>query len=352
MRTLLIMAGGTGGHVFPALTVAGEMKRRGVNVVWLGTRHGLEARAVPQAGFDIEWITIRGLRGTGVTGLVRLPVLLAVAMFQTLGVVLRRRPSAVLGMGGFVSGPGALMAWILRIPLLIHEANAIAGFTNRWLARIASRAMTGFPGTLGPRSIYVGNPVRPEILAVAEPSARLAGRDGPFRVLIVGGSQGARSLNARMPELLPKMPLTLEIRHQAGKGNSAAVREGYAGAGVEAEVADFIEDMASAYAWADLVICRAGAMTVAEICASGSAAVFVPFPAAVEDHQTANARWMCERKAAWIWPEEALGPETLSAFFGALSRAEIGERAAKARGLAVPDSTRRVGDQCAEVLYA
>lgn len=352
MRTLLIMAGGTGGHVFPALSVAGEMKRRGVNVVWLGTRHGLEARAVPGAGIDIEWITIRGLRGTGVIGLVRLPFLLALAMIQTLGVVLRRRPSAVLGMGGFVSGPGALTAWVLRIPLLIHEANAIAGFTNRWLARIAHRVLTGFPGTLGARSIHVGNPVRPEILAVADPESRLAGRTGPLRVLIVGGSQGARALNTRMPELLPRIPARLEIRHQAGAGNAPAVHGAYARAGVEVEVVEFIDDMAAAYAWADLVICRAGAMTVAEVCASGSAAVFVPFPAAVGDHQTFNARWLCDRDAAWIWPERELGPDTVAAFFRDLDRARIGRRATKARELAVPDSTRRVSDECMRVLYA
>ncbi len=352
MRTLLIMAGGTGGHVFPALSVAGELKRRGVEVVWLGTRHGLEARTVPQAGFDIEWITIRGLRGTGLLGLVRLPFLLAMAMIQTLRVLLRRRPSAVLGMGGFVSGPGALTAWLLRIPLLIHEANAIAGFTNHWLARIARRAMTGFPGALGPRSIYVGNPVRPQILAVSEPASRLAGRAGPIRVLIVGGSQGARALNTHMPALLAGIPVTLAIRHQAGRDNSQDVRSAYRESGIEAEVVDFIDDMAAAYEWADLCICRAGAMTVAEVCASGSAAVFVPFPAAVGDHQTFNARWLCDRGAAWLWPQNQLNAETIGQFFTALSRAEIGERAVRARELAVPDSTRRVSDQCMEVLYA
>lgn len=350
MRTLLIMAGGTGGHVYPALSVADELKRRGVTVVWLGTKHGLEARAVPKAGFDIEWINIRGLRGTGITGMLRTPVLLAVAMFQTLGVVMRRRPAAVLGMGGFVSGPGALTAWLLRIPVLIHEANAIAGFTNRWLARIATRVMTGFPNSMGPRSVYVGNPVRAEILAVAAPRERLAGREGRWRVLVVGGSQGSRALNTKLPALLPAD--AVEIRHQAGRDNSEGVRAAYREHGIEVEVTDFIDDMASAYAWADLVICRAGAMTVAEICASGSAAVFVPFPAAVGDHQTINARLLCDRQAAWMWPETALTPETVQGFFGELTREEIIDRAARSRDMAMPDSTRRVGDQCMEVLYA
>ncbi|MBS1269118.1 MAG: UDP-N-acetylglucosamine--N-acetylmuramyl-(pentapeptide) pyrophosphoryl-undecaprenol N-acetylglucosamine transferase [Gammaproteobacteria bacterium] len=352
MRTLLIMAGGTGGHVYPALSVAGEMKRRGVEVVWLGTRHGLEARVVPQAGFDIEWITIRGLKGKGLAGLLRMPFLLMLAMLQTLGVVLRRRPAAVLGMGGFVSGPGALTAWLLQIPVLIHEANAIAGFTNRWLARIARRVMTGFPVGLGPRSIHVGHPVREEILALPGPDARLIDRRGPFRILVVGGSQGARALNQHMPKLLPCVPVDVAIRHQAGRDNVVAVREIYETSGTNAEVREFISDMSAAYAWADLVVCRAGAMTVAEVCASGSAAVFVPFPVAVGDHQTANARFLCERKAAWMWPETGLTPETVNAFFAVLTRQEIRERGARARELAVPDSTQRVGDACMEVLHA
>jgi len=352
MSTLLIMAGGTGGHVYPALSVAGEMKRRGVEVVWLGTRNGLEARAVPRAGFDIEWINIRGLRGTGITGLLRTPFLLAIAMVQTLAVVLRRRPAAVLGMGGFVSGPGALTAWLLRIPVLIHEANAIAGFTNRWLARLASKAMTGFPIELGRHSIYVGNPVREDILSVPAPAARLAGRSGPYRILVVGGSQGSRALNIHMPALLPGAGQALEIRHQAGRDKAAGVSEAYQAAGARAEVTEYIDDMAEAYTWADLVICRAGAMTVAEVCASGSAAVFVPFPAAVGDHQTFNARLLCDRQAAWMWPESALTPETVHGFFDELSREAILERATRARDMAVPDSTRRVGDQCMEVLHA
>jgi UDP-N-acetylglucosamine--N-acetylmuramyl-(pentapeptide) pyrophosphoryl-undecaprenol N-acetylglucosamine transferase len=352
MTTLLIMAGGTGGHVYPALSVAKEMKRRGIEVVWLGTRHGLEARAVPKAGFDIEWINIRGLRGTGLLGLLRTPFLLALAMFQTLSVVLRRRPAAVLGMGGFVSGPGALTAWLLRIPVLIHEANAVAGFTNRWLARLARTTMTGFPIQLGKRSIHVGNPVREEIFAVPEPAQRLSGREGPLRILVVGGSQGSLALNTRMPELLPGAGRDLEVRHQAGRDKAAGVREAWEAGGIRAEVTEFIDDMAGAYAWADLVICRAGAMTVAEICASGSAAVFVPFPAAVGDHQSANARLLCDRQAAWMWPESELGPEMVKDFFAGLDRATIVERAARAREMAVPDSTRRVGDRCMEVLHA
>lgn len=350
MSTLLIMAGGTGGHVYPALSVAEELQRRGVDIVWLGTRQGLEARAVPAAGFDIEWITIRGLRRTGLLGTIRTPFLLLLAMCQTLGVVLRRRPAAVLGMGGFVSGPGALTAWLLRIPVLIHEANAVAGFTNRWLARIAQRVMTGFPIELGRRPEYVGNPVRGDILAVPAPEDRLAGRDGRLRVLVVGGSQGARALNARLPELLAGQPVA--IRHQAGRDNGPAVRQAYEGRDVDVQVLEFIDDMAEAYTWADIVICRAGAMTVAEICASGSAAVFVPLPTAVGDHQTFNARLLSDRGAAWLWPENALSPRLVSEFFKGLDRDAIRERAARARDLAVVDSTQRVSDACMEVLHA
>lgn len=352
MSTLLIMAGGTGGHVYPALSVAGELKRRGVEVVWLGTRDGLEARAVPQAGFDIEWITIRGLRGSGAAGLLRTPLLLAVAMFQTLVVVLRRRPAAVLGMGGFVSGPGALTAWLLRIPVLIHEANAVAGFTNRWLARLAHTVMTGFPIELGRRAVYVGNPVREDILALPEPAERLAGRSGPMRILVLGGSRGALALNQRLPALLGAAPAALEVRHQAGRDKAGGVLEHYRRAGIEAEVSEFIDDMAAAYAWADLVICRAGAMTVTEICAAGAAAVFVPFPAAVDDHQTVNARLLSDRQAAWLWPQATLDDATVKALFEGLGRAEIVARAARARALAVPDSTRQVSRRCLEVLHA
>jgi len=350
MSTLLIMAGGTGGHVYPALSVAEEMQRRGVEVVWLGTRQGLEARAVPAAGFDIEWITIRGLRRAGLLGMIRAPFLLLLAMFQTLGVVLRRRPAAVLGMGGFVSGPGALTAWLLRIPVLIHEANAVAGFTNRWLARIADRVMTGFPIELGRQALYVGNPVRGDILALPAPAERLAGRRGPLRVLIVGGSQGARALNTRLPELLAGLPLS--IRHQAGRGNGPLVREAYRERDMAVQVTDFIEDMAGAYGWADLVICRAGAMTVAEICASGSAAALVPLPTAAGDHQTHNARLLSDQGAAWLWPEGELSPQAAADFFAALSRDALLERATRARALAVADSTRRVGDACMEALHA
>ncbi|MFV2092814.1 MAG: undecaprenyldiphospho-muramoylpentapeptide beta-N-acetylglucosaminyltransferase, partial [Hyphomicrobiales bacterium] len=281
MSTLLVMAGGTGGHVFPALAVAENLRDRGVDVVWLGTRSGLEARTIPAAGFDIEWINIRGARGKGVLGWLRMPFLLLTAVMQAMAVVRRRRPGALLGMGGFVAGPGGIAAWLLRRPLLIHEANALAGLTNQLLARIATRVMTGFPGTFGKstKQEHVGNPVRPEIAALPSPRKRLRTHSGPLRVLVVGGSQGARALNLQLPQIfgnLVAQGCDLEIRHQTGKLQRDEVEQQYCTLGVPAGVVAFIKDMAQAYDWADLVLCRAGAMTIAEVSAAGVTAVFIP----------------------------------------------------------------------------
>ncbi len=356
MSTLLIMAGGTGGHVFPALTVAEDLRNRGVDVVWLGTKSGLEARSVPAAGFDIEWIHIRGLRGKGVWGLIRTPFLLIVAMLQTVGVILRRRPTALLGMGGFVAGPGGLVAWLLRRPLLIHEANAIAGFTNRVLARLSSRVMSGFPDTFPERihASYVGNPVRAEIALLPDPTTRMSGRSGKLRLLVVGGSQGARVLNELVPLALEGLDPAPEVWHQSGFGNVEGVRFAYRQRGISAKIQEFIDDMARAYAWADLVICRAGAMTVAETSAAGVATIFVPFPHAVSDHQTANAQYLSRRDAAILIPQPELTVNRLKDTLLHLTnrRDRLLALAHKARTLAKPDAARRVADTCMEVLGA
>jgi UDP-N-acetylglucosamine--N-acetylmuramyl-(pentapeptide) pyrophosphoryl-undecaprenol N-acetylglucosamine transferase len=354
---MLVMAGGTGGHVFPALAVARNLRARGVDVVWLGTRDGLEARLVPAAGFDIEWISIRALRGKGLWGMVRMPFLVLAAMVQSVGVILRRRPNALLGMGGFVAGPGGLVAWLLRRPLVIHEANAIAGFTNRMLSYVAERVLTGFPGTFGARRrvSHVGNPVRAEIAALPDPEQRLAARAGPLRLLVVGGSLGARALNEVVPVAAAGIaPGALEIRHQCGRGRSAEVEAAYAQHRVPARVTDFIEDMAEAYRWADLVLCRAGAMTVAEIAAAGQAALFVPFPYAVSDHQAANAAYLAERGAALMVRQPQLTPERLRAELLALAadRARILSLARNARALAMPRATDAVAQACLEVCDA
>lgn len=357
MSVMVVMAGGTGGHVFPALAVARRLRERGVNIVWLGTKDGLEARLVPQAGFDIEWISIRALRGKGLWGMVRTPFLVLTAMVQALGVVLKRRPNALLGVGGFVAGPGGLVAWLLRRPLVIHEANAIAGFTNRMLSHLADRVLTGFPGTFGKRKrvVHVGNPVRPEIAALPPPEVRLRGRAGPLRLLIVGGSLGARALNEIVPAAVAGLaPGSVEIRHQCGRGRTPEVEALYRRHNVAARVMDFIEDMAEAYSWADFVVCRAGAMTVAEIAAAGQAALFVPFPYAVSDHQAANAAYLAERDAALMIRQQELTPERLRAELHALvgDPARILALAGKARSLAMPNATDEVARVCQEVCGA
>lgn len=357
MSLMLVMAGGTGGHVFPALAVASRLRERGVDIVWLGTRDGLEARVVPQAGFDIEWISVRALRGKGLWGMVRMPFLVLTAMAQAAGVVLRRRPNALLGMGGFVAGPGGVVAWLLRRPLVIHEANAIAGFTNHMLSYLADRVLTGFPATFGKRKriAHVGNPVRAEIAALPDPVQRLAARSGPLRLLVVGGSLGASALNEIVPAAAAGLaPGTLEIRHQCGRGRGSAVEATYRTLGVEARVAEFIEDMAEAYRWADFVVCRAGAMTVAEIAAAGQAALFVPFPFAVSDHQAANAAYLVERGAALMIRQQELTPERLREELRTLAvdRARVLAMAGKARALAMPNATDAVADVCLRVCHA
>lgn len=356
MSTLLIMAGGTGGHVFPALTVAENLRSRGVDIVWLGTKSGIEARSVPAAGFDIEWISIRGLRGKGLWGMLRMPFLLLTAILQTTGVILRRRPAALLGMGGFVAGPGGIVAWLLRRPLLIHEANAIAGLTNRVLARLGSRVMSGFPDTFpkGIKAEYVGNPVRREIAQLPEPTSRLASRNGELRLLVVGGSQGAKVFNELLPAVVKGLEPTPEVWHQAGAGNAESVNAAYQQLGLSVRVDDFIDDMAQAYGWADVVVCRAGAMTVAEVSAAGVATIFIPFPHAVGDHQAANAWYLAKQDAAIVILQQDLTAESLIETMRRLcrGRTEIVNMARRARLLARPDATVRVADICMEVLRA
>ncbi|MDQ2695681.1 MAG: undecaprenyldiphospho-muramoylpentapeptide beta-N-acetylglucosaminyltransferase, partial [Pseudomonadota bacterium] len=285
---VMIMAGGTGGHVFPALAVAEWLRRRDVPVVWMGTRRGLEATLVPKAGIPVEWIGVAGLRSSGWRRGLMAPVMLAQALGQAAVALGRCRPRVVLGMGGFVSGPGGLMAWLRRIPLVIHEQNAVAGLTNRWLARFADQVLEAFPDSFpaARHARCTGNPVRQAIADLLPPAARFAGRRGPARLLVVGGSQGALALNQLVPQALARLPERPEVWHQAGGRLLEAARTAYAQAGVSARLEPFIDDMAGAYGWADLVLCRAGALTVAELAAAGVGAVLVPFPYAVDDHQT------------------------------------------------------------------
>jgi len=311
------MAGGTGGHVFPALAVANELRNRGVPVVWLGTQSGIEARLVSAAGYPIEWLNISGLRGKGFTTMLLAPVRLFMACLQAVAVLNRRKPCAVLGMGGFVSAPGGLMAWLLRKPLLIHEQNAVAGLTNRLLALFADQILEAFPGTLsgklGKKVHCVGNPVREEITALPSPETRLKKHEGSMHLLVVGGSLGAARLNELIPEAVASIDAERrpKIIHQTGSANPGVTEARYKKLGVNAVVKTFIDDMAEAYSWADLVICRAGAMTVFELAAAGLASILVPYPFAVDDHQTANADYLEKSGAALVRQQNELDSDWL-----------------------------------------
>jgi UDP-N-acetylglucosamine--N-acetylmuramyl-(pentapeptide) pyrophosphoryl-undecaprenol N-acetylglucosamine transferase len=348
------MAGGTGGHVYPALAVARALQARSRDVVWLGTHRGLESRIVPAAGIDIEWISVKGLRRKGVLALLIAPLQLALALFQSLGVIFRRRPAAVLGMGGFVSGPGGVAAWLTRRPLVIHEQNAAAGLTNRLLARLARVVLQAFPGSFNSpiNAETVGNPVREDIAGIAVPADRFANRQGPLRLLVLGGSQGALALNRTVPAALAQVDTEMRpvVRHQCGERTLDTARQAYSDNDVDVELLPFIDDMAAAYAWADLVVCRAGALTVAELCAAGLPALFVPYPAAVDDHQTANATPMTDAGAAAIIQESDLTPELLADLLceWLQSRQALLIRAEKARALAAPNSLNRITQLCLE----
>ncbi|MBW8365282.1 MAG: undecaprenyldiphospho-muramoylpentapeptide beta-N-acetylglucosaminyltransferase [Rhizobium sp.] len=353
-RTLMVMAGGTGGHVYPALAVADALRARGWEVFWLGTRAGLEARVVPAAGIDMVWISMGGVRGKGVLKKLLLPATLLVAFWQSLVAILKRRPDVVLGMGGYTAFPGGMMASLLNKPLVIHEQNSIGGLTNRVLACLADRVLTAFPKVfthahdkpIPCRRVtteWIGNPVRTDI-AAATPMAH----SGPLRLLVVGGSLGAQALNERVPQALALLPADKrpQVVHQSGRQHLDALRANYAAAGVEAEVRDYIEDMAAAYRDCDFAICRAGAMTVAELACAGVPAVLVPFPFAVDDHQTGNAEFLSDAGAAWLMQQKDLSAEKLAALIGNLDRASLAVMSDRARQLAKPDATKRVADIC------
>lgn len=347
MKTILIMAGGTGGHVFPGLAVADEMRGRGWNVVWMGAKTGMEAKLVPARGYPVEWIRAAALRGKGLLAKLLLPLHLLLGFWQSARAILRLKPDVVLGMGGYVAFPGGMMASLLARPLAVHEQNAIAGLTNRVLAGVADRKLAAFPDALAGAD-WTGNPVRAEIAGVAAPEARYAGRSGPLRLLVVGGSLGAQALNEALPRALALFPEAERpvVTHQAGEKHLEALHRHYAQAGVAGELVAFIEDMGRCYAQADLVICRAGAMTVSELAAAGVPGVLVPFPHAVDDHQTANARFLADRGAAVLLPQAELAPERLAALLRSLDRAALLAMARKARALGKPDATRVVAEHC------
>lgn len=347
VKSVVVMAGGTGGHVFPALAVADALRARGVGIHWLGTRAGIEAELVPARQFPITYLDVSGVRGQGLKRLLLAPFKIVVAVLAAMRALRAVQADAVIGLGGYVTGPGGVAARLMGKPLFIHEQNAIAGFTNRQLSRIATQVLEAFPGAFVPAAKVreVGNPVRADIAALPAPAERFAGREGPLRILVLGGSQGAVALNELVPEalslLLAQQPLV--IRHQAGKKNLEKAEARYRELGVEAEVLPFIHDMAAMYGWADLVVCRSGALTVSEIAAAGVASVLIPFPYAVDDHQTANGRFLSEAGAALLFQQKELSAEKLAAALRPLlSRETLTGMAGAARALARPDATDTV----------
>lgn len=355
-QTLMVMAGGTGGHIFPALAVADVLRGRGWNVIWLGAKGGMEERLVPSRGYATVWIRFGGVRGKGLLRKLMLPAALLVAFWQSATAIFRHRPDVVLGMGGYAAFPGGMMAALFGKPLVIHEQNAVPGLANRVLAGVSDRVLAAFPDAFEGRVdvIWSGNPVRTEIVNLAPPEARFANRSGPLRLLIVGGSLGARALNEIVPlgiaQLAPaERPVVV---HQAGGGHVDALRRIYRDAGVDADVLAFVDDMAARYGEADLVICRAGATTVTELAVAGVGSILVPFPHAVDDHQTRNAGYLADRGAAILMPQSRLTPQSLAEVLRGMTRAKLLEMARAARAVGKPDAASKVADICMELAPA
>jgi len=346
----MIAAGGTGGHVFPGLAVADALSAAGWRVVWLGSDSGMEAGLVARRGYEMAAVKFSGVRGKGPLALLLLPLKLIRAFWQSARAILAQRPDVVLGMGGYMSFPGGMMAALLGRPLVIHEQNSVAGLANRVLALVADRQLCAFPGALK-RAAHTGNPVRPEIAAIAAPEERYAARSGPLRVLVVGGSLGAKALNDAVPRALALLAREARpiVTHQAGGQHADALRQAYAAVGVQADTPSFIDDMAAAYSDADLAVCRAGATTVAELAAAGLPSILVPFPYAVDDHQTRNARFLADAGAAVLVPQSELTPERLAELIAGLDRKRLREMAARARSLGRPGATAAVARACMEL---
>ena len=351
----MIMAGGTGGHVFPALAVADEFRQRGIEVSWIGTAKGIEARLVPEAGYPLSFIRVKGLRGNGALGWLMAPFRVVKAVWEAFGLMRVSKPDLVIGLGGFASGPGGVAAWLLRKPLVIHEQNAIPGLTNRLLARVATRVLSGFPDSFEDKvgAEWVGNPVRKQIEDLPMPHLCQTEPGGRLKLLVLGGSLGARPLNNVIPEALRLMDETdrPQVRHQSGGKHIGDCRHAYQQAGIEAEISEFIEDMAAAYGWADLVICRAGALTVAELAAAGVASILVPYPHAVDDHQTQNAGLLVDAGAAVLIADAALNANELAIMLGQFeqNREELLSMANSARQLAKLGTAGYIADICMEL---
>lgn len=349
-RSIMIMAGGTGGHIYPGLAVADVLKSEGWKVTWLGAPNSMEAELVPRHGYEVAWVRFSGLRGKGLLRKLLLPFNLLIALWQSAVALFFYRPDVVLGMGGYITFPGGVMAALLRKPLVIHEQNSIAGMSNRALAKIASRVLSGFPDVLK-HAQWCGNPVRESIAALPAPEQRYSARSGVLNVLVVGGSLGAKALNECLPQALFCMPQEKEpkVVHQTGKKNFEEVQELYNSAGIAAEVKPFLDDMAEYYAWADVVICRAGALTVAELAAAGVASILIPFPYAVDDHQTGNAKFLSDKGAAMLMPQTELSPRHLAKVLEEMTREKALNMAQAARALAQPSAAQCVAKICKEL---
>lgn len=349
-KTLMVMAGGTGGHVYPAMAVADHLKTAGWKIVWLCTEGGMENRLIADKDYEKAMITMRGVRGKGLLGWLLLPVKLSIAFAQSCRAIRQHQPNLVLGMGGFAAFPGGLMAWLLRKPLVIHEQNSVAGLTNKTLAHFAKKVLTAFPAAFGQRASLIGNPVRADITQVAAPEMRFKERRGPLRLLVVGGSLGAQALNDVLPKALAEIPADNRpvVIHQAGEKHIATLQGNYQAAGVEADAKAFIQDMAEMYSWADIVICRAGALTVAELSTVGVASVLVPFPYAVDDHQTSNAHYLSDSGAAILIPQTEFTVSKAVDVLKNLNREQCLAMAIKARSLGKPEATASVAAICME----
>ena len=353
---IMIMAGGTGGHIYPALAVARCLQAQNIRTVWLGSKHGLENRIIPEQGIKLIRVFVSGLRGGSAMRWLAAPFILFIALLQSLKAMLTERPSAVLGMGGFASGPGGIAAWISRTPLIIHEQNARAGSTNKILSRFASKVFQAFPDTFKQvDAITVGNPVREEIAALTDLPLRKSESEG-LNLLILGGSRGARYINNHVPDVLTSLSTQtaepkLRVKHQCGDSDIETTRALYNHSRIEAEVVPFIEDMAAAYRWADLIICRAGAMTISELAAAGRASVLIPFPYATDDHQTLNAKYLVEHDAAVLMPQGDDFDQRLTAALGALfdKPCRLTQMGRKAHELAITDAAQRVARRCLEL---
>ena len=352
-KKILIMAGGTGGHVFPGLAIAEELKKHSATLAWLGTPQGIESRLVPQANIPLRLITISGVRGKGLTQKLASPFKLGQAVFQAIGHLRDFKPDLVIGLGGFASGPGGIAARLLNIPLVIHEQNAVAGMTNKVLSRFAKKILEAFPHTFPSKlhPLLIGNPVRSQIMTLSPPEERFQGRQGPLRLLILGGSRGATAINQALPKAICLLPEnTIDLWHQTGESDLSTTQAAYADTKQNARVNAFIDDMAAAYDWADLVVCRAGALTVSELAAAGVASILIPFPFAVDDHQTKNAHYLVDKGAATLLPQSTLTAQRLADLLKSLTRDALLQQAKLAYSLRLPDASKQASSLCWEII--